>query len=135
MSFPFRQPLKREISITYMSGPLDGKKLNFEQPMVGEERVITIGRREGCDIHIPFDNQVSRLHAKLGIVSVPTTSSDSVTNPFILTFWLEDGGSRNGTYIEKEDSTVYGRVSLRPGTLFRIGRTWLRLDVPFSYND
>ena len=106
MSFPFRQPLKREISITYMSGPLDGKKLNFEQPMVGEERVITIGRREGCDIHIPFDNQVSRLHAKLGIVSVPTTSSDSVTNPFILTFWLEDGGSRNGTYIEKEDSTV-----------------------------
>ncbi|MFW5708981.1 MAG: FHA domain-containing protein [Chloroflexota bacterium] len=135
MSFtPFRKP-KREISITYMSGPLDGKKLSFDQPPIGEERVITIGRREGCDIHIPFDNQVSRLHAKLGCVAVPTTSTESVTSPFLLTFWLEDGGSRNGTFIEREDDPVEGRVSLRPGTLFRIGRTWLRLDIPLSYGD
>lgn len=126
---------KREISITYMSGPLDGKKITFEQPPIGDERIINIGRREGCDIHIPFDNQISRLHAKLGCVSVPTTSSDSVTNPYVLTFWLEDGGSRNGTYVEKEEDPLDGRASLRPGTLFRVGRTWMRLDVPLSYDD
>lgn len=136
MSFnPFSRHLKREVSITYMSGPLDGKKLTFQQPNIGDEKIITIGRREGCDIHIPFDNQVSRLHAKLGCVAVPTTSTDSVTNPFFLTFWLEDGGSRNGTFIEREEDAIDGRISLRPGTLFRIGRTWLRLDIPLSYGD
>jgi pSer/pThr/pTyr-binding forkhead associated (FHA) protein len=118
-----------------MSGPLDGKKISFDQPMIGEEKRITIGRREGCDIHIPFDNQVSRLHARLGIVAVPTTNSDSATMPYVLTFWLEDGGSRNGTYVDKEDEPVRDRISLRPGTLFRIGRTWLRLDIPLSYGE
>lgn len=129
----YKRKPKRELSITYMSGPLDGKKLNFEQPPIGEERIISIGRREGCDIHMPFDSQVSRLHARLGCVSVPTTSGESVTNPFVLTFWLEDGGSRNGTFIERDDDPIEGRVSLRPGALFRIGRTWLRLDIPLSY--
>ena len=132
---PFRGNLRREVSVTYMSGPYDGKKLAFEQPDLGEERVILIGRREGCDIHIPFDNQISRLHAKLGVVSVPTTSTDSVSKPFVLTFWLEDGGSRNGTYVEKDEVPIGDRVSLRPSTLFRVGRTWLRLDIPLSYGD
>lgn len=136
MSFnrPFRRPIKREISVTYMSGPLDGKKLAFDQPSIGQEKIITVGRREGCDMHMPFDNQVSRLHARLGCVSVPTTTTDALSAPFVLTFWLEDGGSRNGTFLEK-DEIVKGRVSLRPGSLFRIGRTWLRLDIPLSYGD
>lgn len=115
-----------------MSGPLDGKTLRFDQPEMGDETVITIGRREGCDIHLPFDNQVSRLHARLGCAAIAVTSSESVTNPFLLAFWLEDADSRNGTFIEKE--TIQGRQNLRPGTLFRIGRTWLRLDVPFSFD-
>jgi pSer/pThr/pTyr-binding forkhead associated (FHA) protein len=132
---PFRGRPRNEISITYMSGPLDGKKLTFEQPGIGEEKTIAIGRREGCDIHLAFDNQVSRLHARLGCVSVPTTSSDTASMPHVLTFWLEDGGSRNGTFVEKEEDPLQGRVSLRPGTLFRIGRTWLRLDIPLSYGE
>jgi pSer/pThr/pTyr-binding forkhead associated (FHA) protein len=127
--------MKKEVSITFMSGPQDGKKLNFEQPTIGEEKIISIGRREGCDIHIPFDNQISRLHARIGIVSVPTTNTDSANRPFVLTFWLEDGGSRNGTYVEKEGEPVTGRVSLRPGTLFRVGRTWMRLDIPMTYSE
>jgi pSer/pThr/pTyr-binding forkhead associated (FHA) protein len=127
--------MKKEISVTYMSGPLDGKKLSFEQPDIGDERALSIGRREGCDIHLPFDSQVSRLHARMGCVSVPTTSTESVTDPYVLTFWLEDGGSRNGTFLEHEDDPVQGRVSLRPGALFRIGRTWLRLDIPLSFGD
>lgn len=129
------KPFKKEISITYMNGPLDGKKLTFEQPPIGEERIITIGRREGCDIHIPFDNQISRLHARVGCVSVPTTSGDTANRPFVLSFWLEDGGSRNGTFVEYETDPISGRISLRPGTLFRVGRTKMRLDIPLSYGD
>lgn len=124
----------KEISITYMSGPLDGKKLSFEQPPTGEETVLLIGRREGCDIYLPFDKKVSGLHARLGCVSIPVSASDSVTNPYLLTFWLEDSGSRNGTFVEREHEPLEGRVPLRPGTLFRIGRTWLRLDVPLSFD-
>lgn len=132
---PYRRRLpKREISVTYMSGPLDGKKLSFPQPAVGEERILAIGRREGSDVHLPFDNQVSRLHARLGCMSMATGTDNSANAPHILTFWLEDGGSRNGTFVEKHDKPIEGRVSLRPGTLFRIGRTWLRLDIPLSYD-
>ena len=63
--------MQRHISITFMSGPLDGKTMRFEQPDIGEEVVLSIGRREGCDIEIDFDNQVSRLHARLGLPGNP----------------------------------------------------------------
>jgi pSer/pThr/pTyr-binding forkhead associated (FHA) protein len=126
--------MKKELSITFMSGPLDGKKITFEQPETGDERVVLMGRREGCDIHMPFDNQVSRLHARLGCVSMPVTETESIANPMLLAFWLEDGDSRNGTFVEKDPEPIPGRVNLRPGSLFRIGRTWLRLDVPLSYD-
>jgi pSer/pThr/pTyr-binding forkhead associated (FHA) protein len=124
----------REVSITFMSGPLDGKVLSFKQPEYGDERVLLVGRREGCDVHLHFDSQASRIHARVGIMSIPVTASESVDKPYMLSFWLEDGGSRNGTFIEKDKNTVRGRISLRPGTLFRVGRTWMRLDVPFSYS-
>lgn len=122
----------KEISITFMSGPLDGKTMRFEQPDIGDELILHIGRRDGCDIHMPFDNQVSRLHARVGCKSMMVTATDSVTEPFILSFWLEDLDSRNGTFIERERSAIKERVSLRPGSLFRIGRTWMRLDEPLS---
>ena len=124
--------MEREISVTHMSGPLDGKTLRFDQPEIGGELVLNIGRREGCDVHLPSDNQVSRVHARLGCLSTPVTASDSVTEPYILSFWLEDMRSRNGTFVEREKDPLRGRTSLRPGMLFRIGRTWLRLDVPLS---
>jgi len=121
-----------DLSVTFMSGPLDGKTLVFEQPAPGDDLLITIGRRDTCDIHLPFDNQVSRLHARLGCVASKVSDSDT-SMPTLLTFWLEDSGSRNGTYIEKDPDPLKARTNLRPGTLFRIGRTWLRLDVPLSY--
>lgn len=125
--------MSREISLTFMSGPYDGKTLNFEQPEIGQERVLLIGRREGCDVHLNFDSQASRIHAKVGMMSIPVTASESVENPFMLSFWLEDGNSRNGTFVEKDKTPIKGRISLRPGILFRVGRTWMRLDVPISY--
>ena len=117
----------RTISITFMSGPFDGRIARFDEPEPGEEYIITIGRREGCDIHLPFDNQVSRLHARLGCTAIPVTATDSVAEPLLLAFWLEDADSRNGTFVEREKEPIKGRIHLRPGTLFRIGRTWLRL--------
>ena len=122
-----------EISITFMSGPRDGEKMTFDRPERGKERIITIGRRETCSIHLGADNQVSRLHATLGCESVEVTSSESITSPYMLQFWLEDGSSRNGTFVEKMHEPIKSRVTLRPGILFRIGRTWLRLDVPMSF--
>lgn len=124
--------MNRELSITFMSGPLDGKTLRFEQPDTGDELVLSIGRREGCDIYLPFDSQVSRLHARLGCSVEPITGTDSIAEPFVLAFWLEDQSSRNGTFLEREKKSIRGRVTLRPGALFRIGRTWMRLDVPLS---
>jgi len=124
--------VEKEVSITFMSGPMDGQTLAFDQPDIGKELVINIGRREGCDIYLPFDNQVSRLHARLVISNMAVTATESVTDPYLLSFYLEDGGSRNGTFVERDKQPISGRVALRPGSFFRIGRTWLRLDVPLS---
>lgn len=128
-----KRKARHEIGITFMSGPFDGKTLTFPQPEIGQETTLVIGRREGCDVYLPFDHQVSRVHARLICSAQPVTALDDNHPPSVLMFWLEDVDSRNGTFIEKEDAPVVGRVSLRPGTFFRIGRTWLRLDPPLSF--
>lgn len=130
-----RRGTRRDISVTFMSGPNDGITLNFTQPGRGEERTLSIGRREGSDIHLPFDSQVSRNHARLLCGLLPASVNGDDDMPHVMTFWIEDMGSRNGTFIEKHGDPITGRVSLRPGTLFRIGRTWLRLDVPMALDE
>ncbi len=125
---------EKNITVTFMSGPYDGRPMNFPQPEMGSDLILNIGRREHCEISLHFDNQVSRLHAQVGIVSIPVTASESVSLPYVLNFWLQDMGSRNGTFLENEKISIKGRVSLRPGTLFRIGRTWLRLEPPLEFD-
>jgi pSer/pThr/pTyr-binding forkhead associated (FHA) protein len=98
------------ISVTLMSGPRDGDTFYF-QPNTSS-LVITFGRREGCDICLSYDSQVSRLHAQV-------VFDDEL-------FWLEDLGSRNGTFVFGEQ--LHGRIEIRPGVLFKVGRTWLRID-------
>lgn len=120
-----------EISVTFMSGPMDGKTITFDQPNIGEKKVITFGRRDTCDIHMAFDNQVSRLHARLGCAARPV--GEEADAPTMLIFWLEDASSRNGTFVEKVPDRLDERANLHPGMLFRIGRTWMRLDVPLSF--
>jgi len=100
-----------------MSGPLDGKSMKWEIPTDGE-LILNIGRRPGCDIFIDYDTQVSRLHARL--------SYDSDKRAF----FLEDLHSRNGTIVN--DVRLAGRVPVKSGTLFRVGHTWLRLDVELA---
>jgi len=102
-----------QIEVALMSGPQDGAVLTFERLLDSDEpTVISIGRREGTDVCLNYDSQVSREHAAL------ICDGDN--------FWLEDKQSTNGTYVG--DEKITGRVQIGPGQLFRIGRTWLRIE-------
>src|SRR4051812_7234670 len=68
----------------------------------------TIGRREEADIAMPWDREVSRLHAELKRLAGECTISD-------------DGLSQNGTYIN--ETRLIGRRRLNDGDLVRVGRT------------
>ncbi|NJL92633.1 MAG: FHA domain-containing protein [Anaerolineae bacterium] len=116
------------IALTFMSGPRDGETARFETPPQAEQLKLSFGRRETCDVCLTYDSQVSRIHAQL------TFDGEH--------FWLEDLNSRNGTFVEKQ--RVTDQLPLKPGDLFRVGRTWLRLEplhamdtltVPDLYDD
>jgi pSer/pThr/pTyr-binding forkhead associated (FHA) protein len=101
-----------------MSGPDDGQLLYLNREYGdGETGVdgvwsLVIGRKEECDISTPFDTQVSRQHAILRL-----TPEGEI--------WLEDGGSLNGTFVGK--TRIDSPTRIAPGELFRLGRTWLRI--------
>jgi pSer/pThr/pTyr-binding forkhead associated (FHA) protein len=58
----------------------------------------------------------SRLHARIHC------SADG--------WFLEDCDSTNGTFIELrgEDERITGTISIQPGELFRVGRTWMLIE-------
>jgi pSer/pThr/pTyr-binding forkhead associated (FHA) protein len=72
----------------------------------GERR--SIGRTEGNDVALPWDTEVSRLHAELECIAGEWTIVD-------------DGLSRNGTFVN--GTRVSGRARLRDGDTIRVGRT------------
>ncbi len=106
----------KQVTVTLMSGPRDGTILAFPLPkdFPMSSLVLTIGRREGLDISLEYDSQVSRLHAHLMFDGEQ--------------FWLEDTGSRNGTFIGEDRLPPNERRPVLPDMLFRVGRTWMRLD-------
>lgn len=106
--------VKGRIMLTYMNGPNDGKTMTWDVLAAQKELVVTIGRREGCDVVLDYDSQVSRLHARV-IYNVGTRL-----------FFLEDAGSRNGTFLGED--RLKERIALPSGALFRVGRTWLKVD-------
>jgi pSer/pThr/pTyr-binding forkhead associated (FHA) protein len=107
-----------EIAVALMSGPQDGAVMTFETTLEPDEPTeVTIGRREGCDVCLSYDSQVSREHALL--------IYDGER------FWLEDSNSTNGTYLGEDK--IAGRVELQPGELFRVGRTWLRVEPQANF--
>jgi pSer/pThr/pTyr-binding forkhead associated (FHA) protein len=103
-------------SISYMSGPQDGKVVSIPVASSDEETVVILGRRENCDILLDYDTQVSRTHAR--VIYEPTSEK----------FFLEDMGSKNGTFLQIMPDRITDRVHIGPGELFRVGRTWLRVD-------
>jgi pSer/pThr/pTyr-binding forkhead associated (FHA) protein len=117
---------KRMIGVRFMSGPQDGLQLTFEIPDLGDEADWTIGRSDECAICLSYDTQVSRTHAKLVCTNSDETMTDG-TLGLVLRFSLVDTGSRNGTYLGEQRLRNEG-IELSPGELFRVGRTWLRID-------
>ncbi len=112
----------QRIQIMIMSGVEDGTPLTFSQDRDGLPSknvwMLTIGRREDNDLCLRNDTFISRQHANL------------VWREKY--WWLEDLNSTNGTFVENErdifvDEKVSDRVRIIQGQLFRIGRTWLRL--------
>jgi FHA domain len=76
--------------------------------LAGHWRSVTLGRREEADISIPWDPEMSRLHAEL----VPRAGEWTVN---------DDGLSQNGTWVNGLRLT--GRRRLSDGDLLRVGRT------------
>lgn len=112
------------VTIMVMSGVDDGALMVFRSEAdgirTGTQWQITVGRNDSNDLCLRNDTFVSRNHANL-------TWRDGG-------WWLEDKDSTNGTFLENEkdffmDERVRGSVPIDPGQLFRVGRTWLRIQV------
>jgi pSer/pThr/pTyr-binding forkhead associated (FHA) protein len=69
---------------------------------------VTVGRRLEADVPLPWDPEVSRLHAELEFKAGEWTLCD-------------DGFSQNGTYVN--GLRIHGRRRLVDGDLLRIGQT------------
>ncbi len=81
----------------------------------GERDRLSIGRGETNDISLPWDGEVSRLHAELERIAGEWTIAD-------------DGLSRNGTYVN--GARIGGRHRLRDGEVVRIGNTTIAYQRP-----
>jgi FHA domain len=69
---------------------------------------VTIGRRPEADVSVPWDPEMSRVHAELAVRAGEWTISD-------------DGMSQNGTWVN--GLRLAGRRRLADGDLVRVGRT------------
>jgi hypothetical protein len=78
---------------------------------------ITLGRRDEADVSVPWDPEMSRLHAELELRAGEWTVSD-------------DGLSQNGTWVN--GMRLSGRRRLVDGDLLRIGRTVFAFCEPGS---
>lgn len=78
-------------------------------PVEGE---ITLGRGGGCTVPLAFDTYVSQVHAR-------AFDRDGV-------LWVEDLGSRNGTFVNEEP--VHEPTRVAKGSRVRVGETVLEVD-------
>ena len=78
-------------------------------------RALSVGRGAWMDVALPWDDQTSRLHAQLERLGDDWTVVD-------------DGLSRNGTYLNEE--RVQGRRRLRDGDQLRFGTTTVEVRIP-----
>lgn len=117
--------MERKLSIMIMSGVEDGALLEYDSTR-GDGKVmfdkwsLTVGRRDENDVCLRNDTYVSRQHAKIHWIR------DN--------WWLEDCESTNGTFINNQidffdDQPVKGIIHVEEGQLFRVGRTWMRIQT------
>jgi hypothetical protein len=83
--------------------------------LASRSRQITLGRREEADISVPWDPEMSRLHAELTLHAGEWTVCD-------------DGFSQNGTWVN--GLRLAGRRRLSDGDLLRVGRTMFAFCAP-----
>jgi FHA domain len=76
---------------------------------------VTVGRRVEADVSIPWDPELSRLHAELELHAGEWTVCD-------------DGFSQNGTWVN--GLRLAGRRRLADGDLLRLGRTLMEFRDP-----
>lgn len=76
---------------------------------------VTIGRQEACDVALPHDPSVSRVHAVLERIGDEWTLVD-------------DGSSRNGSFVNGR--RIHGRRRLCHGDLLRMGGTSIAFRDP-----
>ena len=81
---------------------------------------VTVGRRAERDVALPWDTEVSRLHAQL----------EPVGSDWIV---VDDGLSRNGTFVNGE--RVTSRRRLLDGDQLRVGSTTIRFRAPFEHGE
>ena len=78
---------------------------------------VTVGRREGCDVCLDWDPEVSRLHAQCELIGDQWTVFD-------------DGLSRNGSFVN--GVRLSGHQRLRDGGALRFGDTAVVFKAPTS---
>lgn len=91
------------IQLEVIGGPMDGQVRRIAKA------IMTVGRSDNNDFALPLDPMVSSTHARI------VREGEH--------FWLEDLGSRNGTYFG--DERLRARSLIAPGTNFVVGRTSL----------
>ena len=91
------------IRLEVLGGPMDGLT------HCADGKSFHIGRSRDCDLRLSMDRMVSGRHARISREGRQ--------------FWLQDIGSRNGTYVG--DEKIENRILIGPGATFRVGRTVL----------
>ena len=76
------------------------------------DKEITLGRGGGCTVPLAFDTFVSQVHAR-------AFDRDG-------TLWIEDLGSRNGTFVNGEQ--VHEPTRVAKGARVQVGETVLEVD-------
>ncbi len=95
------------------SGGETGTRIRFQNQDIDVNKIIKIGRDKINDIVISDDPLVSRKHAIIEQLGGK--------------LYLEDKGSTNGTYVNKNPLQSGQRVELRKGDVIQVGKTELKV--------
>lgn len=113
--------LKDQIEMERLGAPLlvyrDAEDRQRILAIEGQRGSLWIGRSDSADVALPADGEVSGLHAQVEFIGTECTL-------------LDDGISRNGTFVNEE--RVSGRKRLRDGDVIRVGQTRVVFKVPLE---
>jgi hypothetical protein len=104
----------RETTVPYLVYH-DDEEREYIERLEPARGTVTLGRREEADVSLPWDPEISRLHAELAFRAGEWTICD-------------DGLSQNGTWVN--GLRLAGRRRLADGDQIRIGRSTLTFTQP-----